>query len=180
MNGKFIVGKAWEIIRTNEVVVDWHKVVWSLKDIPRNQFILWLAFRKRLETRDRIKKYMNILDVNCPVCIVKEESIDHLFGECTFVSKLWINFAQNMNITKFPLTWNEIIKLVKKRAKGDSFYANVFKCLFRALVYNTWRERNTRIHSMNKRIEENVWDNIVSDDNILIHTWRGISINEDS
>ncbi|XP_047329792.1 uncharacterized protein LOC124933382 [Impatiens glandulifera] len=88
INGKFVAEKAWEIIRIKEVVVDWHKVVWSSKVIPRNQFILWLTFRKRLAIRDEIKKYMNIPYVNFPICTVKEESIDHLFGECAFVSKL--------------------------------------------------------------------------------------------
>ncbi|XP_047312746.1 uncharacterized protein LOC124916055 [Impatiens glandulifera] len=96
MNGKFVAEKAWEIIRTKEVVFDWHKVVWSSKVIPRNQFILWLTFRKRLVTRDKIKKYMNIPYVNCPICTEKEESIDHLFRNSTFVSKLWINFAQSL------------------------------------------------------------------------------------
>ena len=165
-------------IKIMEMVVAWYKIVWSTKIIPRHQFILWLVFRKRLATRDRMKKFINIPDVSCPICKMQDESIDHLFGECSFVSKLWFNFAGNMNITNFPGTWNGIVDLVLRKAKGDSFYANVFKCFFGALVYNIWRERNLRIYSKDKRNEKKVWDDIVADGNALIHSWRGIPINE--
>ena len=83
-----------------------------------------------------------------------------------------------MNISKFPDKWGEIVEFSKKKAIGDSFFANVFKCFFGALIYNVWKERNARVHGKNKRSEDQVWKDIVLDGNALIFTWRGIPVND--
>ncbi|XP_047325622.1 uncharacterized protein LOC124929330 [Impatiens glandulifera] len=64
-DGRLKSSKVWKVIREREQIVEWAPLVWSSKDIMRHQFILWLVFCGRLNTRDRIKKYMNIPDTSC-------------------------------------------------------------------------------------------------------------------
>ncbi|XP_047331549.1 uncharacterized protein LOC124935136 [Impatiens glandulifera] len=89
-NGKMISSKMWNTIREKEQIVDWVDLVWSSKVIPilRHQFILWLAFKEMLNTRDRVKKYMEILVTSCLLYEGNEETTDHVFGCFPFASNL--------------------------------------------------------------------------------------------
>ncbi|XP_047326767.1 uncharacterized protein LOC124930469 [Impatiens glandulifera] len=99
---KFILNLTWESIRENGDNVGWFHVVWSTKIIQRQQFVLWLLFRKRLSTRDHLKCFMDILDPNCILCESNEETMDHLFGGCSFTFELWRRFTKAMELTFLP------------------------------------------------------------------------------
>ncbi|XP_047335350.1 uncharacterized protein LOC124938868 [Impatiens glandulifera] len=88
-NGKIKSSAIWNVIRERGQIVSWASLVWSLKIIPRHRFILWLAFRGRLSTRDRILAYMDIPDANCVLCSGFAESIDHLLGGYFFARSIW-------------------------------------------------------------------------------------------
>ncbi|XP_047340179.1 uncharacterized protein LOC124943750 [Impatiens glandulifera] len=88
-NGKIKSSAIWNVIRERGQIVSWASLVWSLKIIPRHRFILWLAFRGRLSTRDRILAYMDIPDANCVLSSGFAESIDHLLGGCFFALGLF-------------------------------------------------------------------------------------------
>ncbi|XP_047336054.1 uncharacterized protein LOC124939638 [Impatiens glandulifera] len=120
----------WNAIREICQIVNWAALVWSSKVIPRHFFILWLAFRGRLSTRDRILAYMDIPDANCVLCSGFAESIDHLLA---------------MGIVIFPGSWEDIKVAAQVLSKGSIFHANVFKCGFAAIVYHLWAERNARV-----------------------------------
>ncbi|XP_047331450.1 uncharacterized protein LOC124935027 [Impatiens glandulifera] len=67
-DGKLKSRMVWNAIRERCQIVDWAALVWSSKVISRHYFILWLAFRGRLSTRDHILAYMDITDANCVLC----------------------------------------------------------------------------------------------------------------
>ncbi|XP_047341202.1 uncharacterized protein LOC124944894 [Impatiens glandulifera] len=66
--GKFVAGLALDMIRVRSDYVQWFHVIWSPKIIPRHQFMLWFHFRWRFNTRDRIMKYIDILESKCLHC----------------------------------------------------------------------------------------------------------------
>ncbi|XP_047306222.1 uncharacterized protein LOC124909598 [Impatiens glandulifera] len=101
-DGKFNSNLAWESIRERGNVVGWTHAVWSSKIILRQQFVLWLLFRKRLSTRDRLKRFMNIPDSKCLFCDDNEETIDRLFGGCLFTLELWRRFTKAMELVFSP------------------------------------------------------------------------------
>ncbi|XP_047309812.1 uncharacterized protein LOC124913260 [Impatiens glandulifera] len=173
-----ISNKVWNTIRDKEEIVDWANLVWSSKVIPRHQFILWLAFQEILNTRDRVKKYMEILDSSCLLCEGNEEIVDHLFGNYSFASKLWNKFAKNIEMTRFPEDWKEIKEVSMKKAKCTKFKSKIFKYGFGSTVYNIGRERNARAFSRNQRSLKQTWDNIVTYCNANIQTWRRVPKNE--
>ncbi|XP_047326695.1 uncharacterized protein LOC124930389 [Impatiens glandulifera] len=150
-NGKMLSIKVWNIIQEKEQIVYWANLVWSSKVIPRHQFIIWLVFRERLNTRDHVKKYMEIPDLRCLLCEWNEETYDHLFENHSFASKLWNTFVKNMEMTRFPGDWKEIKEVAMKKAKGTKIKSKIFKCGFDSTVYNIWRERNARAFSRNRR-----------------------------
>ncbi|XP_047309466.1 uncharacterized protein LOC124912872 [Impatiens glandulifera] len=101
-NDKFDSGASWDCVRDHGNIVPWSHLMWSTKVIPKHQFILWLSFRERLNTRDRIKKYMSISDPNCLLYLGHEETIEHLIWNCPFASLLWRRFFASMSLLNFP------------------------------------------------------------------------------
>lgn len=79
-NGIFSIKSAWESVRTRGPRVDWHKVVWFSKRIPRHAVILWLAIRRKLSTRDIFASIGLSRDTRCVLCGNEGESHDHLFS----------------------------------------------------------------------------------------------------
>ncbi|XP_047335784.1 uncharacterized protein LOC124939347 [Impatiens glandulifera] len=107
-DGKLISSKVWDAIRERGQVGKWDPLVWSSKIAPRHQFILRLAFRGRLNTRDRVMRYMEIPDISFLLCEGNEESIDHLFVGCLFDSTVWRRFALTMGMYSFSRELEEI------------------------------------------------------------------------
>ncbi|XP_047320614.1 uncharacterized protein LOC124924646 [Impatiens glandulifera] len=173
-DGKLKSRIVWNVIREKDQIVDWAALVWSLKVIPRHRFILWLALRGMLNTRDRILAYMDIPDANCLLCDGNTESICHLFGSCPFVKSLWSKFTLALGFVHLSGSWDEIIVAARIKAKGNRFPANVFKCGFAAIVYHVWAERNARIFGRVRRDVVHVWRDIVFDCGALIGTRRRV------
>ncbi|GJQ97553.1 RNA-directed DNA polymerase, eukaryota, reverse transcriptase zinc-binding domain protein [Tanacetum coccineum] len=60
----FSVKEACNVLRTDMPSVMWYKHVWYTQCIPRHAFILWLAFKGRLKTQDRVKIMAKLDDVS--------------------------------------------------------------------------------------------------------------------
>lgn len=56
---------------------------------PKHDIICWLAMYRRLLTKDRMQRLEITQDTDCMLCGVSNESIEHLFFECTF-SRLYL------------------------------------------------------------------------------------------
>ncbi|KAJ0852392.1 putative reverse transcriptase zinc-binding domain-containing protein [Helianthus annuus] len=52
--GEFQSAQVWNTIRNRENQVMWSNMVWFSQCIPRHSFHLWLAFRNKLKTQDRL------------------------------------------------------------------------------------------------------------------------------
>nr|GEZ02384.1 hypothetical protein [Tanacetum cinerariifolium] len=56
-NGKenmFSVRQVWKDFNYDETSVDWYKIIWFEKNIPRHAYVVWMAIQNRLSTQDRI------------------------------------------------------------------------------------------------------------------------------
>ena len=49
---KYKTAEVWSVIRKKKRVV-WHKLVWFNLNMPKHDFISWLAILNRLPTKDR-------------------------------------------------------------------------------------------------------------------------------
>ena len=68
------------------------KAVWKSRCTPRVKFFAWLILVDRLNTKSMLRRrHLNILDDTlCIMCDSgAEETIDHLFFECSFAQECW-------------------------------------------------------------------------------------------
>ncbi|XP_047306173.1 uncharacterized protein LOC124909546 [Impatiens glandulifera] len=124
--------------------------------IPKQQFILWIAFGERLHTRDWVKKYMEILDDSCLLCEGNEESIDHQLGGCAFTRLVWNKYASNMGLLRFPGDWEEVKVAILTKVKGKKISGSVYKCGFGTVVYHILGEKNARVYGRVRRSVDEV------------------------
>lgn len=50
----------------------------------------WLFILGKRQTRNRLARYINNMPTSCPMCNLENESISHLFVDCSF-AKLFKN-----------------------------------------------------------------------------------------
>lgn len=53
----FSSARTWDQIRIKGQEVSWHRLVWYTQGVPRQAFIVWLAFRDRLSTGVRMRSW---------------------------------------------------------------------------------------------------------------------------
>ena len=55
--GKYKAADVWSVIRPKKENVTWHKLVWSIFNVPKHAFLSWLAVLNRLPTKDRFRAW---------------------------------------------------------------------------------------------------------------------------
>lgn len=87
-SGIFSCAKTWEAIRS-KLPVDggWFGIHLIYQD---NSFICWLTVRDRLTALDRLLKWDYQGDCMCVFCRGCVETRDHIFFECPFPMRIWL------------------------------------------------------------------------------------------
>ena len=148
-SGFFTTNSAWMAIRASLPTAPWADFLWFSGHIPRTAFILWLAFRKRLDTQDRL--FHPIPNINCLFCGTVLESHDHLFFSCSASAQVWDFILCRLDTHVPQLPWEELIMWLATHWRGASFEAVIRKLCLAATIYYIWQERNSRFHTNSRR-----------------------------
>ncbi|XP_060202182.1 uncharacterized protein LOC132630637 [Lycium barbarum] len=85
-------------------------------------------------------------DLHCPLCMIHNESRDHLFVFYDFGKQLWTRLQHWMQSQPMhACTWDQHLTQVIKCAKGKTQRAQIFKMVYTEFVHCLWIERNMRI-----------------------------------
>jgi hypothetical protein len=122
--------------------VEWHGVVWFSAAIPKHAFFLWLAFQDALTTREKMCRWGYTGDILCLFCSFKQESLAHIFFECSFSRRIWRSIMADYKVLDPPNDWDLIVKWSSAGMKGKNLYSTARKLCFAATVYNLWMQRN--------------------------------------
>ncbi|CAN1128838.1 Uncharacterized mitochondrial protein AtMg00310 [Linum perenne] len=113
-SGKFSINKVFG--PTSMWDEQFWKNVWTLPVQPKLKIFLWKIIRGILPTRANLAKKITLVN-ECPVCLVEEESSEHLFMKCILACKL----AQCLQIQTHVFehdclvySWRKIFKLNQK------------------------------------------------------------------
>jgi len=87
--GRFTLKSTRTFLLDPEVPYGWGKFIWSSYIPPSKTLVLWKVFQGRLPTDQHIQnKGIHICSV-CTLCEKHEESIQHLFFECSNALRIW-------------------------------------------------------------------------------------------
>ncbi|KAK3225726.1 hypothetical protein Dsin_005588 [Dipteronia sinensis] len=150
-NGIYSASSALASLRVPYPLVPWFKLVWFPQNIPRMSFILWIAIRGRLSTRDRIHKYDPRAVSTCVLCNSHLESHAHLFFEYLFNRAIWTQILKYYGFPWNSLWWNDFIIWASTHWRGNTPIIVAKKLCLGVAVYHIWRERNCRIFEGTQR-----------------------------
>lgn len=149
--GLFSSANTWRHLHPIGPTVPWHTQVWFKEKIPKLAFMFWLTVQDRLTTRDRLRRWNLPVPPSCLLCLYGEESRDHLFFHCRFSKTLWLEFFGHFTPTPSS-SFSAFLNWIKNPTTNRKLNA-ICKLVCHALVYNIWRERNSRLHSSSLRSE---------------------------
>jgi hypothetical protein len=115
--------------------VNWQKVVWFPQAIPRHAFILWLALRDALVTKEKMCSWGFSGSSVCIFCYGCQENRGHLFFACSFSRRVWRAVMSICLIPNLPVDWEEVIWWFIKDLQGTSLKANACRLSLAAVVY---------------------------------------------
>lgn len=143
---KYSIKDGYEVLRTKGQVVAWHNIVWSSGILPKQAFMLWLLFRRRLKTRDFLaSRGLQIQDASCGLCNSLAESVEHVFFACPISKLCWESLLHEIGITKNGNIWSLELRWLLRNARKRSRRAKLIRICLATAVYGIWMERNSRV-----------------------------------
>lgn len=127
--------------RQRNILTPWYEFVWNHLSIPKCSFILWLALKNRLLTRDRMLDcHMN----TSPTCLFcnNPESITHLLTDCPYFGIIRLACPIDFN-----RNWSQC-QVGNIFASGiDKKHQQIGSLFIAVAIYLLWKERNFRVHN---------------------------------
>ncbi|KAH0641836.1 hypothetical protein KY289_032810 [Solanum tuberosum] len=112
---------------------------------------MYLAVNGRLATKDRLAKWGIIQYPECPLCLMKNEDLDHMFFQCPYTAEVWRRVLTWQGINKSTMHWTAEVQWAGKYIKERSSTALVYKLAMASSIYHLWLERNKRIFTQKKQ-----------------------------
>lgn len=107
-------------------------------------FISWLLLQDRLATCSYLQKVGVHVDDMCCLCGNEVETMDHLFFGCEFSSEVWTGVAAYAGISRRPVKWTDERPFLVTQCSTNSGKQRLYRCFISVVVYNIWKERNSR------------------------------------
>ncbi|GKD77238.1 RNA-directed DNA polymerase, eukaryota, reverse transcriptase zinc-binding domain protein [Tanacetum coccineum] len=158
----FSVKEVWRAVKDEYPEVIWHKHVWFSQCIPRHSFILWVAIKGRLKTRDKLARWFTVGDRKCLLCNVQDESHSHLFFSCKFSKRLRERLKPMAKLEMVRNEWASVISNIVNRPANNTIWSVIQRIMFGAVVYFIWQERNIRRVDQVCRSDKGVFKCIVN------------------
>ncbi|KAF4362168.1 hypothetical protein G4B88_002307 [Cannabis sativa] len=126
--------------------VKYSRAIWNKLIIPKHRFILWQACNVQLLTRDHLSKFLIIPSTLCPVCENDIETHTHLFFDCVFARKTFVEIGEWLGVVDWP---KEAEKIQQWCTRGPLDFKNrVINSVFAASLYLLWKNRNSCIFDL--------------------------------
>ncbi|KAL5163491.1 hypothetical protein HKD37_07G020384 [Glycine soja] len=122
--------------------------LWSIKVPSKVIVFVWRLLRDRLPTRLNLqRRQVQLTDISCPFCIIKEEDAAHLFLHCSKIQPLWWETMSWPNLKgAIPLTpkqhFQQFIDI-----QVDGARLKRWQCWWMALMWSIWKLRNSIVFS---------------------------------
>ncbi|KAL9675480.1 hypothetical protein QQ045_003682 [Rhodiola kirilowii] len=158
--GFYSVKESYELLQQPGSLMDGADMLWNSVSHPKHSFCSWLALRNRLPTKDNLI-FLFPGETACCWCNSEEESIKHLFFNCTLVKPIhW--FLRMIKINAVWDSFEGLIRWFKRRSWASLAEKNVAAFIVNAAIYESWRARNKRIflgdNSTAEQLMHRIWN----------------------
>ncbi|XP_074302950.1 uncharacterized protein LOC141637290 [Silene latifolia] len=134
----YTVCSGYDWIRHKEQKVGWAKLIWKSWALPKHKFLSWLILKIALNVKVKLFKHGTCQDDICRLCGAGQETVEHVFQTCQYVSMVLAGVCDWLGIPK-P-TVNRIIWV--GRRNWSLLKRNVCLAVVMAVYYAVWHQRN--------------------------------------
>jgi hypothetical protein len=148
--------------------------VWNSFAPFKEKFHAWLALCKRCWTADHLLRRGLLTHALCPLCVVEDETLDHLSLQCPFAVSIWIGVCLRLGFDiPAPSSNSTLVNwwpdAVANLSRSNRKIANsIIMLTLRAL----WLERNARVFDQANSPTARVLDGIVELWNVWVSSRR--------
>lgn len=135
----------YDLFTTPRQPVPWAAMVWHSLNLPKVRYICWLACLQRLQTRDRVRRFMPLIDEVCPLCGIAPESHDHIFFSCTFSRSVLHKIMELMGVSFAGNSLQHWIVLFHRARHPKSQVFQLRAAGLCTVIYVVWEARNRRV-----------------------------------
>lgn len=136
------ISVVYNTVRSRLIAPPWVKLVWHSLQIPKCSFFLWLAFKGRLLTRDRMDTMGLATNNLCILCNSGEiETVEHLFTSCQFTKPIF-----DSSMVKLKNSWSDYIRGALFNCQAPKMHEQIALLFFSVAGHTIWKERNNRLH----------------------------------
>ncbi|KAL9246163.1 hypothetical protein vseg_019733 [Gypsophila vaccaria] len=107
--------------------------------MPKHAFVRWLGVQNRLLTRDMLVRMGIFSERLCCICGLVEESVKHLFFQCTYIKHCLELVATWLGVhIRYSGVWQEL----RRTRRIIMFQRQILFAYYNALCYHIWWVRN--------------------------------------
>ncbi|KAL8516890.1 hypothetical protein ACS0TY_015225 [Phlomoides rotata] len=129
----------------NNINTEAFSLIWNKTALPKVRVHAWRILWERLPTTTKLQRRRSLppgANINCVFCDASLESVRHVFFECGFAYRFWMECLSWLGV-KTVLSSNPSISLLHfsrllRGAKGLEFAVCMWKCV----VWLIWKVRN--------------------------------------
>ncbi|GJU90458.1 reverse transcriptase domain, reverse transcriptase zinc-binding domain protein [Tanacetum coccineum] len=112
---------------------------------------MWMAVQGRLTTQERLLKWYLEKQMSCSLCGACPDSLNHLFFDCHYSSKVWRRLKKLENFDYMPDKWDAIMAAMTQLRHNRSIKSVLRRIILAACVYFIWNGRNKRLFTSDKK-----------------------------
>lgn len=98
--GKYTIKTRYKILQDQPNQQDWclWKTVSKSESLPKIKIFIWTILKGNILTSENLKKKRLPRSSRCPMCLQAEETIQHLFQDCTLAKECWQQLRSPLEI----------------------------------------------------------------------------------
>ena len=136
------------------------KKVWQTDYIPQVNRFIWILLHNKLLTAENLKKRGISGPSRCILCNSDEETISHLFLQCSFSHLIWRSVLPPGTALNFPDTIAQLFAVWSKHFPGSLnkklILNRLWACIPKNLCWQLWLARNKAIFKDQKVVPAHV------------------------
>ncbi|XP_057836070.2 uncharacterized protein LOC131046358 [Cryptomeria japonica] len=165
LSGKYSVVAGYKQIGRQlfgDIEVPWWKHVWHKLSWPKCNFFMWLVAQNRCLTWDNLCKRGFQSPSMCVLCQGCEESVSHIFFQCSYAREIWHFWWGVWNTTCWHVS--SLVEFWERWGRAPvstSFLQAAWAIGPSFIIWNLWLERNRRIFQDLQLMAPHLWRKIL-------------------
>ncbi|XP_060201918.1 uncharacterized protein LOC132630355 [Lycium barbarum] len=121
-------------------------LIWSSVLLPRQRVVVWLVYKDRLLTKERMTRlHMQVDDSCCCLCDAQvDETHNHLFANCRWITEVRDALSSWCGVQIRKAKAMQVVQWLKSR-KWKQFKKELIASVWGAMIYYRWQARNWKV-----------------------------------